>query len=82
MTLLELLVEQAATITQLHVPAEEQERLEARGISIGAVVSKPHQSHATQPIVVSTHTHNTFAMSRSLAEKIIITPHQGKKTHE
>lgn len=74
MTLLELLSEQTATIVQLHVPAAEQERLEARGISIGATISKPHESHATQPVVVCTHTHNTFAMSRSLAQKIIITP--------
>ena len=56
MTLLELLSEQTATIVQLHVPAAEQERLEARGISIGATISKPHKSHATQPVVVSTHT--------------------------
>ncbi|MGD1997381.1 MAG: FeoA family protein [Candidatus Dependentiae bacterium] len=74
MTLLELLEEQTATIVQLLVPAAEQERLESRGISIGTTIRKSHESHATQPIVISTHSHNTFAMSRSLAQKIIITP--------
>lgn len=74
MNLLELHDEQSATITQLEVRDDEHERLRARGILIGATIRKTYDEHATQPVVISTHSHNVFAISRSLAQKIIITP--------
>lgn len=70
MTLLDLTAHQRATI--IHVPVEEHERLHARGIGIGDIVTRPYTTHTHQPVLVRTTAHNMFAMSRSLAEKILI----------
>lgn len=72
MTLLELPMNCSGRINKMDIASFYKERLYSVGICINGTVTKAEEGAPSQPIVVSTHGRNVFAISRELAAHIFI----------
>jgi len=72
-TLLELPTEQRALITAMNIDECYKEKLHAVGICERGVIIKTRDGHG-QTILVQTSTRNTFAISKKLAQDVVVTP--------